>query len=140
MRTLLFLLATASCAGGQAPAGSTVYRDVTATHVPRAPDLHALDAAFVDVDRDGDLDVAIAVEGGANRLYLNDGRGRLTWREGAFGSAAHDSEHVLSADFDRDGFADVIFVAEDDMAHSLYLGAPGGSFVRSEEPTSELQS
>jgi len=136
MRSVLFLLslvAAAACASGQVPAGSTVYRDVTATHVPQAPDLHALDAAFVDLDRDGDLDVAIAVEGGANRLYLNDGQGRLAWREGAFGTAAHDSEHVLSADFDRDGFPDVIFVAEDDMAHSFFLGAPEGRFVDATE-------
>jgi hypothetical protein len=138
MRSALFffplVLAAASCAPGQqAAADSTAYRDVTATHVPQAPDLHALDAALVDVDRDGDLDVAVAVEGGANRLYLNDGRGRLTWREGAFGMAAHDSEHVLSADFDRDGLPDVIFVAEDDMAHAFFLGAPGGRFVDATE-------
>ena len=125
-----FVLAAAACASGQqTPAGSTIYRDVTATHVPEAATLHALDAAFVDVDKDGDLDVAVAVEGAANRLYLNDGRGRLTWREGAFGTAAHDTEHVLSADFNRDGFADLIFVAEDDMAHSYFLGGPGGQFT-----------
>jgi hypothetical protein len=110
----------------QAP---TVFRDATATHVPRAPDLHALGATLVDVDGDRDLDVAVAVEGGVNRLYLNDGRGRLTWKEGAFGSAAHDSEHVLSADFDRDGRPDLVFVAEDDRAHQLFLGAGGGRFV-----------
>jgi hypothetical protein len=105
------------------------FRDVTATHVPRAPELHALGAALVDADGDRDLDVALAVEGGVNRLYLNDGRGRLTWRAGAFGSAAHDSEHVLSADFDRDGRPDLVFVAEDDRAHQLFLGAGGGRFV-----------
>jgi hypothetical protein len=40
---------------------------------------------------------------------------------------------VLSADFDRDGFPDVIFVAEDDMAHAFFLGAPGGRFVDATE-------
>lgn len=128
-RSLLLVLAAASCASSQAPSDSTLYRDVTATHVPSAPELHALDAALVDVDQDGDRDVVVAVEGGANRLYLNDGSGRLTWREGAFGAAAHDNEHVLAADFDRDGFQDVIFVAEDDMAHSYFLGGPGGQFT-----------
>lgn len=126
---LFFVMAAASCASSQAPAGSTVYRDVTATHVPRAPDLHALDAAFIDVDQDSDLDVVVAVEGGANRLYLNDGQGRLTWREGALGTEGHDTEHVLSADFNRDGFPDAVFVAEDDMAHSYFLGGAGGQFV-----------
>jgi hypothetical protein len=124
-----FVVAGAGCATGQAPAGSTIFRDVTATHVPAAPTLHALDGAFVDVDQDGDLDVAVAVEGGANRLYLNDGQGRLTWREGALGTEGHDTEHVLSADFNQDGFPDLIFVAEDDQAHSYFLGGAGGQFT-----------
>src|SRR5688572_28938853 len=68
--------------------------DATYTHLPLAPDLHAMDAAAIDVDRDGDLDLAIAVENGANRLYLNDGTGHFTFTPGAFGSAVHDSEHV----------------------------------------------
>lgn len=101
---------------------STVYLDATATHVPQADKLHALDAEFVDVDKDGDLDVVLAVEGDANRLYLNDGKGRLSWRQKAFGSVAHDTEHVVSADFNKDGFADVMFVAEDDQVHQLFLG------------------
>ena len=133
IRTALLVLsfgpAAASCASGQAPTASTVYRDVTATHVPTAPDLHALDAAFTDIDRDGDLDVLVAVEGGANRVYVNDGQGRLTWREGALGTARRDNEHVLSADFNRDGHPDAIFVSEDDMTHSYFLGGAGGQFV-----------
>lgn len=103
-------------------AASDVFVDVTSTHVPAAPELHALDAAFVDVDKDGDLDVVLAVEGDVNRLYINDGQARLTWRRGAFGTVAHDTEHVLSADFDRDGNADVMFIAEDDQVHQLFLG------------------
>lgn len=114
-------------------AGATVYRDVTATHVLSAPELHALDVALVDVDQDGDLDVVLAVEGDANRLYLNDGHGRLSWKRGALGSARHDTEHVLSADFDRDGHADLIFVAEDDKAHEFFLGGPGGAFTPAHE-------
>lgn len=103
-------------------ATSSAFLDVTATHVPQAGELHALDAEFVDVDNDGNLDVVLAVEGEVNRLYLNDGTGRLSWRQQAFGSVAHDTEHVASADFNKDGFADVIFVAEDDQVHQLFLG------------------
>lgn len=105
------------------------YVDATATHVPKAEKLHALDAEFLDVDKDGDLDVVLAVEGDVNRLYLNDGQGRLTWRQKAFGSVAHDTEHVASADFNRDGFADVIFVAEDDQIHQLFLGDGKAGFT-----------
>lgn len=112
-----------------AASASAIFLDATATHVPNAGTLHALDAAFVDVDRDGDLDVAVAVEGGANRLYLNDGNARLRWRQGAFGTAAHDTEHVLSADFNRDGHADVMFIAEDDQAHQLFYGDGKGAFT-----------
>jgi hypothetical protein len=103
--------------------------DVTATHVPRAAKLHALDAEFVDVDKDGDLDVVLAVEGDVNRLYLNDGKGKLSWRQKAFGSVEHDTEHVLSADFNRDGFADVMFIAEDDQVHQFFLGDGKAGFT-----------
>lgn len=104
------------------------YRDVTATHVPQDPELHALDAVFVDVDNNGTLDVVLAVEYGVNRLYLNDGTGKLTYKEGAFGEGAHDSEHVLAADFNQDGHLDFIFVAEDDHVHQYFLGRGDGSF------------
>lgn len=66
--------------------------DATAIHVPEAAELHALDAAFLDVDGDQDLDVIMAVEGDANRLYFNNGEARLSWRKGAFGVIAHDSD------------------------------------------------
>jgi hypothetical protein len=64
-----------------------------------------------------------------NRLYLNDGKARLSWRREAFGSVAHDTEHVLSTDFNRDGFADVMFIAEDDQVHQLFLGDGKGGFT-----------
>lgn len=107
----------------------THYRDVTGTHLPAAPDLHALGSDFVDVDKDGDLDIALAVEHGANRLYINDGNGQFSWKEGAFGRASHDSEHVVGADFNRDGHVDFIFVAEDDQTHQLFFGNSDGSFT-----------
>lgn len=108
---------------------SDVFLDVTATHVPVADQLHALDAVFVDVDKDGDLDAVLAVEGDVNRLYINDGKARLSWRQGAFGTVAHDTEHVLSADFNRDGNADVMFIAEDDQVHRLFFGDGKGGFT-----------
>ncbi|MBM0105272.1 VCBS repeat-containing protein [Steroidobacter sp. S1-65] len=115
--------------GSASASTSSVFVDATATHVPSAPELHALDAAFVDVDQDGDLDVILAVEGDVNRLYINDGKARLTWRQGVFGKVAHDTEHVLSADFNRDGIADVMFIAEDDQIHQLFFGDGKGGFT-----------
>lgn len=125
------LLAASACQA-QAPqdeARPLAFHDVTATHVPQAPELHALDIALADFDGDGDLDAALAVEGAVNRLYLNDGQGRFTWREGVFGEQPHDTEHVRAADFDRDGHMDVVFVAEDDQVHQLFLGQGDGRFI-----------
>lgn len=134
-----FLLFTAlSCASITAcaaptPPATTLFTDVTATHVPADAELHALDAALLDADSDGDLDVAVAVENGANRLYLNDGTGKLSHTPGAFGSSAGDNEHVRVADFNGDGHLDVVFVAEDTEQHNLFLGDGKGGFTRASE-------
>ncbi len=125
-------LPVAGCGQGvdaQERAAATMLRDVTATHVPVAPKLHALDIALADVDGDGDLDAVLAVEGDVDRLYINDGQGRFSWRQGAFGDARRDTEHVRTADFNRDGHADFLFVTEDDRVHQLFLGRGDGSFV-----------
>ncbi|MFL9582827.1 FG-GAP repeat domain-containing protein [Stenotrophomonas sp. AB1(2024)] len=138
-RSTPFLLLTAlsaalpaACAGQSGPAAK-VFTDVTATHVPADPELHALDAALLDADGDGDLDVAVAVENGANRLYLNDGTGKLSQKPDAFGSITGDNEHVRVADFDGDGHMDVVFVAEDTEQHNLFLGDGKGGFTRVSE-------
>lgn len=108
---------------------SYMYKDVTATHVPSAPSLHGLDAVMIDVDKDGDLDVVLAVEYGANRLYVNDGSGHLTYKEGVFGNRRSDAEHVRSADFNNDGIMDILFISEDDETHDLFFGDGRGGFA-----------
>ncbi len=109
---------------------STAYfDDVTASHLPQAPTLHSLDAAFGDVDLDGDLDIVIAVEGDVNRLYLNDGTGKFSWQKGVFREIKADSEHVRLIDFNNDKKLDAVFVAEDDQIPELYLGNGDGTFT-----------
>ncbi|MDQ2150150.1 VCBS repeat-containing protein [Alcaligenaceae bacterium C4P045] len=108
---------------------SSTYVDATATHVPIAPSLHSTDSVFVDVDEDGDLDVIVSVELGVNRLYLNDGKGKLKYVPDAFGTSIRDSEHVRAADFNGDGHVDVVFVAESDEVHQLFYGNGNGAFV-----------
>jgi hypothetical protein len=105
------------------------FNDVTATHVPLDGKEHALDVAFLDVDGDRDMDAILALESQPNRLYLNDGKGKFTWKKGAFAERNHDSEHVRIADFNKDGIADVLFVAEDDQTHEYYTGNGDGTFV-----------
>lgn len=110
-------------------APGSAWIDATLPKVPVAPALHATDSVFIDVDHDGDLDVVISVEHGVNRLYRNDGGGKLTYVPDAFGTRMHDSEHVRAADFNRDGHMDVVFVAEADEYHQLYLGDGKGGFI-----------
>jgi hypothetical protein len=105
------------------------FKDVTATNVPIDGREHALDVAFLDVDNDRDLDAILALESEPNRLYLNDGKGKFTWKKGAFAKKNHDSEHVRIADFNRDNIGDVIIVAEDDQTHEYYLGKGDGTFT-----------
>lgn len=126
---LALLLAVAPVASGtdRAPA-LTLFRDATATHVPIDDQLHALDGALLDADGDGDLDVAVAVENGPNRLYRNEGGGRLIHVPDVFGTVSGDFEHVRVADFDRDGHMDVLFIAEDTERHALFLGSGEGTF------------
>lgn len=107
---------------------SLYFDDVTSTHFPQDPEAHILNPILVDIDGDGDLDVIMALEMDANRLYLNDGSGKFIWMKGAFSDVKHDTEHVRVADFDGDGNWDVIFVAEDDQNHEYYLGNGDGTF------------
>lgn len=130
-RTLTWMAvgaATWSCESPQQRLETDYFRDVTATHVPYDPEAHILEVAFADVDGDSDLDVIAALEADENRLYLNDGSGKLTWKKDIFKAAKHDSEHVRVADFDGDGQLDVLFVAEDDQTHEYYLGNGDSSF------------
>ena len=105
------------------------FKDVTATHVPVDGREHALDVVFLDVDVDHDLDAILALESEPNRLYLNDGTGKFTWKKGAFADKNHDSEHVRIADFNSDSIGDIIFVAEDDQTHEYYIGKDDGTFI-----------
>lgn len=109
-------------------AETTYFKDVTATHVPIDAEAHALDVALADVNGDGHLDAILALEALPNRLYLNDGNGKFTWKKGVFAEKKHDTEHVRVADFNKDGNLDAIFVAEDDHQHEFYLGDGNGNF------------
>ncbi|MGK6350534.1 FG-GAP repeat domain-containing protein [Parapedobacter sp. DT-150] len=128
---LAFLSATftgGSCSSQPQPAAVGHFEDATASHVPHDPEAHILEVAFADVDGDRDLDIIAALEADENRLYLNDGSGKLTWKKGVFNPARHDTEHVRAVDFDGDGHVDVVFVAEDDQTPEYYLGNGDGTF------------
>ena len=104
------------------------FDDVTATHVPTDTTAHLLDIDLGDVDGDGDLDAVAAHEYGVNRLYVNDGTGRFSWPGDTFTDVEHDNEEVELMDLNGDGALDVVFIAEDDGGHELYLGNGDGTF------------
>lgn len=110
------------------PQAASWFQDVTATHLPQDAEVHSLDVAFSDVEGNGSLDAVVAVEGGPNRLYVNDGQGHLTNEAGVFGDGSFDTEHVRVADFNDDGTPDALFVAEDDGRHQYFLGTGDGGF------------
>lgn len=114
-------------------APSSAFVDATATHVPTAPSLHSTDSVFVDVNGDGHRDVVVSVEHGVNRLYLNDGTGKLRYVPDAFGRAMRDNEHVRTADFNGDGHADMVFISESEEVHQLFLGDGKGGFTDASE-------
>lgn len=76
--------------------------------------------AWLDADRDGDLDLLVA-SGGVehalgdaalrDRLYINDGQGRFVRDEEALPPIAYSSSVVATADVDRDGDLDVFIGA-----------------------------
>lgn|SRR5690554_1558657 len=127
---LLSVLLFYACTGysQQQDSARFYFDDVTDTHIPLDPEAHALNPLLVDIDGDGDLDAVLAMELDENRLYINDGTGRFTWKKNVFKPVKHDTEHVRAADFNQDGHIDLIFVAEDDQNHELYFGKGDGSF------------
>jgi len=66
------------------------------------------DAVWVDLENDADLDLVIAVWGGASEVYRNEGDGRLVpTAPGGFGSRITFASSVSASDFDADGDPDL---------------------------------
>jgi len=140
--------------------GDGTFEDVTGTAgvagVSGGRKLWSVGAAWLDYDRDGDLDLFVAnyldwsprnnklcgvegrrlscspteYEGLPNLLYRNDGAGRFTDVSGPTGIGAHVGKGMSTAvaDADGDGFPD-IFVANDQMRHFLFRNEGGRGFV-----------
>jgi hypothetical protein len=141
-------------------AGDGTFSDVTRSAGVEGRDaagrkLWSVGAAWLDYDRDGDLDLFVAnyldwspetnrlcglhgrrlncspthYPGLPNLLYRNDGGGRFTDVSTATGIGAHvgTGMSVAVADADGDGFTD-IFVANDQMRHFLFRNEAGRAF------------
>ncbi len=107
------------------------FLDVTDTHlISNTTGQNSMDAAVVDIDADGDLDIILAIEFGKNVILINDGTGRLVDESDTrFPNANHDSEDIAVADFDGDNDIDIVFVSEDDQTNEFYVNNGSGQFT-----------
>ncbi|MEO9806407.1 MAG: VCBS repeat-containing protein [Reichenbachiella sp.] len=128
----LVLLPTLFCTQACAQNDSTMpFIDVTTTHLNVAGlGNNTMDAAVADIDKDGDLDVILAMEYVENIILINDGKGSFANESTSrFPRIRRDSEDIAIADFDNDGDPDIIFVSEDDQVNEYYQNDGNGFFV-----------
>ncbi|MCA8950943.1 MAG: VCBS repeat-containing protein [Planctomycetes bacterium] len=83
--------------------------------------------AWIDVDDDGDLDLASGRRGGTDRLYVNDGTGGFVDRTAELGFADLLASDYLVDYFDGDGRPD-LFVASE--PRSVVLRSDGAGHLR----------
>jgi hypothetical protein len=114
----------------RALATGSAFVDVTDRNLP-PPDLasRSMHAAAIDIDRDGDLDIVVAREFQTNIILINNGAGVFSDQSAErLPAATHDSEEVVQADFNGDGYVDLLFVSEDDQVHELFFNDGSGHF------------
>jgi hypothetical protein len=107
-----------------------LFVDATETHLPIDVLFgYSMDAHPIDVEGDGDFDLLVAIEHGANLLLINDGTGRFTDESMArIPQSVRDSEDIGVADLDGDGDPDVVVVSEDDRVNEMYFNLGDGTF------------
>ncbi len=99
--------------------GKGFFKNLTPQSIIQDSVFEDVDAVFVDIENDGDLDLIIAAGGNEyratdepmkQRAYLNDGKGNFT-RKDVFPEAHLTASCVLPADFNGDGLVDFFFGA-----------------------------
>ncbi|TAF34480.1 MAG: T9SS C-terminal target domain-containing protein [Cytophagales bacterium] len=91
---------------------------------------NTMDVRAADFNGDGFLDIVLAKEFQRNRIMFNDGKGNFTdVTAGRLTNVKHDSEDIAIADFDGNGWLDIVFASEDDFTHEMYLNTGMGNFT-----------
>ncbi len=89
--------------------GGGSFTDVTPTALPNNPFQDDNDGDFLDIDNDGDLDIAIARLGsGGERLYLNNGGGVFTLTPGLISVLSDSTLDIEFGDLNGDGRLDIV--------------------------------
>ncbi len=105
------------------------YVDASATHLKGAAAAGRM-LLVADIDKDGDPDWLQAVEGGPNRLFINNGSGHFmdqTAQRMPDDAAA--TVALALADVNRDGLPDLFLANAGTEADALLLGSVGGAFL-----------
>ena len=107
----------------------------------------SMDVRAADLDQDGDLDIVLANEFQGNTILYNDGAGNFTTAlAGTLPARIQDSEDVAIADFNGDGWLDLVFCSEDDVVlgeqnvHEYYLGSAEGTFTAGPDPLQDSEA
>ncbi len=86
--------------------GSGQWKDVSTSHLPSSNTQEAIHS-FIDIDKDGDLDLYIG-NNGTDFLYRNDGTGHFQDVVGFLPSYRKHTRGVAFSDVDRDGLIDIL--------------------------------
>lgn len=92
-------------------------------------DVAVRDIAMGDFDEDGDLDLFVVRESGANRLYSNQRQGRFQDVASESGLGGADGGCAVAVgDYNNDGFVDIFLTSLNGVAYHLYRNNRDGTF------------